>query len=192
LNHTSENFFSGPLAIIERIGGGQDVALAAQYDNRLVRGGLVEFVRLYIFDFWSVASDAQEQMYAYKPEVIGIATGDGGFFAHMRLAGGDSILMWAVVATYLGLFLAVANSTYWRLVRCGVSREFVLLYAMFFCILFFVFSIPLWLNVFVIGSAIFCRTRIFRFLATRYLSGQDGAGKLLASNTELVKIKCRE
>lgn len=162
LDYTAEDLFSGPLAIIERIGGGQDVVLAAQYDSNLVAGPIAEFIRLYIFDFLDLASTAQGLMYDYTPDVLGYATGDGGFFAHMLLAGGDSVVMMLVVSLYQGALLSIANSTYMRMLRCRVPRELVLLYAIFFCIFFFALSIPLWLNSFVIVTSVIVRTKAFR------------------------------
>lgn len=169
IEYNSEDLLSGPISIIERIGGGQDVALAAQYNSDLVAGPMAEFVRLYIFDFWGLASAAQEQMYAYQPDVAGFATGDGGFFAHMLLASGGSVLMVLPVSVYLGLFLALGNSTYLHLLKCGVPRELVLFYAILFCIFFFALSIPLWLNVFVIVTSIGSRTKAFNSFARRRL-----------------------
>lgn len=168
LDYTAEDLFSGPLAIIERIGGGQDVVLAAQYDSNLVAGPIAEFVRLYIFDFWGLASTAQGLMYDYTPDVVGYATGDGGFFAHMLLAGSGSIVMMLVVALYQGVLLAIANLTYMRMLKCRVPRELVLLYAIFFCIFFFALSIPLWLNFFVIVTSVVVRTKTFRTFFARH------------------------
>ena len=159
---TAEDLFSGFLAIIERIGGGQDVVLAAQYDSNLVAGPIVEFIRLYIFDFWGLASTVQGLMYDYTPDVAGFATGDGGFFAHMLLAGGSSVTMMLVVSLYQGVVLTIANSTYMHMLRCSVPRELVLFYSIFFCILFFTFSIPLWLNVFIVVTSVGVRTRVFK------------------------------
>lgn len=130
---------------------------------------MAEFVRLYIFDFWGLASAAQEQLYAYQPDVAGFATGDGGFFAHMLLASSGSVLMMLMVSVYLGLFLALGNATYLHLLKCSVPRELVLFYAILFCIFFFALSIPLWLNVFVIVTSIGSRTKAFKAFARRRL-----------------------
>lgn len=170
LDHTVEGLFLGPLAVIERIGGGQDVVLAAQYDNNLVAGPITEFIRLYIFDFWDLSSTAQGLMYDYTPNVVGFATGDGGFFAHMLLAGGHSVIMMLLVSLYQGVLLVIANSTYMRMLRCSVPSEVALLYAIFFCILFFVFSIPLWLNVFIVVTSVGVRTRVFKLIFQRHKS----------------------
>lgn len=184
LDYTTEDLFSGPLAVIERIGGGQDVVLAAQYDNNLVAGPIAEFIRLYIFDFWSLASTAQGLMYDYTPDVVGYATGDGGFFAHMLLAGGDSVVMMLVVSLYQGVLLAIANSTYMRMLRCHVPRELVLLYAIFFCIFFFALSIPLWLNSFVILTSVVVRTKAFRI----FFKKNDGKILFRASQPSAHKV----
>lgn len=167
-DYSSEELLSGPLAIIERIGGGQDVALAAQYESYRVSGPLFEFIRLYIFDFWNLAPVAQELMYDYRPDVAGYATGDGGFFAHMLLAGGTSISMMFLVSLYLGIVLHVANSTYLHLMKCGLPRELVLFYAVLFSVFFFALSIPLWLNVFVVVTSVGSRTRGFRTFVKRH------------------------
>jgi hypothetical protein len=161
LDYTAEDLLSGPLAIIERIGGGQDVVLASQYDSSLVAGPIAEFIRLYIFDFWGLASTAQGLMYDYSPDVVGHATGDGGFFAHMLLAGSGSVVMMLVVTLYQGVILSIANLTYMRMQSCRVPRELVLLYVIFFIIFFFALSIPLWLNVFVVLTSLVVRTKAF-------------------------------
>lgn len=165
---TAADLFLAFSSSIQRIGGGQDVVLAAQYDNNLVAGPIFEFIRLYIFDFWDLASTAQNQMYSYSPNVLGFATGDGGFFAHMLLAGGSSVTMLIVVSLYQGIVLSIADTTYIRMLRDRVPRELIHLYVAFFCTLFFAFSIPLWFNIFIIVTSVGFRTRVFKSFFKRY------------------------
>jgi hypothetical protein len=177
--YTGEDLMAGPLSIVERIGGGQDVALAAQYDSAQVAGPLVEFVRVYIFDFFDLAATAQAQMYDYQPDILGFATGDGGFFAHMLLVGGGSFPVMLLVCAYEGMVLTIGNSTYQRLLKLGIPREVVLFYAVLFCILFFALSIPLWLNVFALATFAISRTRMF---ASFVRSRQQGMRRSIESN----------
>lgn len=149
---------AAPLSILERIGGGQDVALAAQYDNELIGGPFVEFIRLYIFDFFNVTESAQSLMFDYSFDVAGYSPGDGGFFARMLLVAKDSRLILFLVGIYQGFILAIANSTYWRLVKLGLPRELVSLYAILFCVFYFALSIPLWLNFFIAVTFILARS----------------------------------
>ena len=162
LNSASEyrfgGFMAGPLALVARVGGGQDVALAAQYFNEL-EGPFRAFLRLYVFDFWDMAREAQTRMFAWAPDTLGWATGDGGFFAHLLLVSSGSWVVLLLVAVYAGLMLALANATYVRFVCMGVPSALVLLYAILFCVFFFALSIPLWTNVYLGAAVIASRSR---------------------------------
>lgn len=149
---------AGPLALVARVGGGQDVALAAQYSNDF-EGPLRAFLRLYVFDFWNMAREAQTRMFAWAPDTLGWATGDGGFFAHLLLVSSGSWVVLFLVAVYAGLMLALANATCVRFARMGVPSALVLLYAILFCVFFFALSIPLWTNVYLGAAVIASRSR---------------------------------
>jgi hypothetical protein len=170
LNLASEYRFggllAGPLALVARIGGGQDVALATQYSNDF-EGPVRAFVRLYVFDFWNMAREAQTRMFAYAPDTLGWATGDGGFFAHLLLVSSGSWVVLLLVAVYVGLMLALAHATYVRFARIGVPSALLLLYAILFCVFFFALGIPLWTNVYLGASVLASRSRaIERFFRT--------------------------
>jgi hypothetical protein len=162
LNSASEyrfgGFLAGPLALVARVGGGQDVALAAQYFNEL-EGPVRAFLRLYVFDFWDMAHEAQARMFAWAPDTLGWATGDGGFFAHLLLVSSGSWVALILVAVYAGLMLALANVTYIRFVRMGVPSALVLLYAILFCVFFFALSIPAWTNMYLGAAVVASRSR---------------------------------
>ncbi len=163
LNSASRYQFDGllasPLALLARVGGGQDVALAAQYYNEL-EGPFQAAVRLFVRDFWDMALEAQTRMFGFAPDVFGYATGDGGFFAHLLLVfSSGSWLVLLLVAVYAGLVLALAHVTYVRFVRMGAPSALVLLYAILFCAFFFVLSIPMWTNVYLGTTVIASRSR---------------------------------
>lgn len=167
---------AAPLAIVERIGGGQDVILAAQYDRYVVGGPLVEFLRLYIHDFWDLASTAQAEMYDFAYTVRGFAVGDGGFFAHMLLVGGRDVEILLPLSMYLGAVLAIGESVRRRLEAMRVPAEVVVFYSVFFNILFFALSIPLWFNAFLVVTFCAVRLRLVRDILSRVFAS-EGAGR---------------
>lgn len=166
---------AAPLAIVERIGGGQDVILAAQYDRYVVGGPLVEFVRIYVHDFWDLASTVQAEMYDFAYTVRGYAVGDGGFFAHILLVGGRDVEILLPLSMYLGAILAVGESIRRRLEAMRVPAEVVIFYSLLFNILFFALSIPLWFNAFLIVTFCAVRLRLVRDLLSRVFA-REGAG----------------
>jgi hypothetical protein len=158
-----DGLLAGPLALVARVGGAQDVVLAAQFPADF-EGSVQAFIRLYIFDFWGVAREAQRLMYAYAPETIGFATGDGGFFAHMLLVSSGSWLVLFLVAAYCGLLLSIANDAGVRFSRMGVPGALVLLYSILFCVFFFALSIPVWTNVFLLIAVVASRSPVLKSL----------------------------
>lgn len=144
----------GAMALLERIGGGQDVALAAQYDSNLVGGPFREFIRLYIYDFYGDAKDSQREMYNFKFETRGYSPGDGGYFAHILMVSRGALPILIPLSIFLGLILRVGASFEDFFTINGCSNDFVLFYSIIFNILFFVFSSPLWFNFFLVISFI--------------------------------------
>lgn len=153
-DYSDEGAIAGLLAIVERVGGGQDVALATQYDNHLVGGPLKEFVRLYVYDFWDMANVAQGNMFDFQFDVAGYSPGDGGFFSHILLVMGNSTWILILLSVYLGVVLGIGNITYNNLKNAGFPRELLIFYSILFAVLFFVFSSPLWFNFFLLSTFI--------------------------------------
>jgi hypothetical protein len=164
--YTGKKIFSGFGSMIQRIGGGHDVAMAAQFDNNLIAGPMVQFVIVYIKDFWGLGIKSEELLYGSSGAHAGWSLGNGGFFAHMLLVGNGSFVMMTFVSVFLGVILAISNATYLRMVRDGISENIIYLYIIFFCVFFFALSIPYWFNLFMIFSFIVVRTRKFREICT--------------------------
>jgi hypothetical protein len=177
LEKGEELLLAAPLAVVERVGGAQDVILAAQYDRDVAGGPLMEFIRLYIFDFFERAAIAQAEMYDFAPTLRGFAVGDGGFFAHMLLVGGRDVEILLPLSAYLGALLAIGESVRRRLEAMLVPAEVVVFYSLLFNILFFALSIPLWFNVFLIMTFCGVRSRLVRNTLRRVFESEGLGGR---------------
>ena len=155
------NIFIAPLAVIGRIGGGQDVVLASQYSNKEIAGAFQEFLRLYIYDFGNITQEAQALMYNFSFLVDGYSPGDGGFFARILLVGDSSYFNIAIVSIFLGIILAIGNIIYLDFREQGVPKSVQVFYCVIFTCFFFVFSISLWLNIFIISMLLISKSKIY-------------------------------
>lgn len=147
-------------ALVDRLGGAQDVVLAAQYDTAAMGGSLSEFQRH--FWFGSKVSGAQiaYALYGFVP-YHGFSVASGGFSARVMEIAGSNQLVLVAVSFWISLLLTVGEG----LVRCFalVCRStytgymvggiyMVLLYFLGFPSWFYAFTLAAWLMLFTIHT----------------------------------------
>lgn len=134
------DWFSVLFAFGERIGGGQDVVLASQMDIRVVGSNTMsEFFRIYFFNN-EFAGPIANEFYDYQPRSYGIATGDGGFFAHVLTISSGNYLIISILSIFIASIYFYIHVGIQSLDVLAMPKEIKLYIALFIILYTFGFA----------------------------------------------------
>jgi hypothetical protein len=116
VQHSFDGAFSSFFSVLARVGGAQDVILAAQYDTEVTGGSLREFQRVFLFGSPITGDQVQAELYGFIPPE-GFSAGAGGLSSMvLQIAGGNLIVLF-FVAVWLAVLLTVGEVMARRYVR---------------------------------------------------------------------------
>lgn len=170
INFEEINWLNVLFGLGERFGGGQDIVLASQMDIRTVgSNSLNEFFRIYFInnDF---ALPIASEFYDFTPLNRGIATGDGGFFAHILTISSGNYLIITFLSIFIALFFLFTQASIQTLDNLLLPQEIKIYISIFIILYVFGFAGKLMLAI-IINLSILAATQIafFRNLILKFI-----------------------
>ena len=134
------DFLNTLFALGERIGGGQDIVLASQMNlGVLDTNALDEFFRIFFVNT-DMAGPIANEFYDFQPKNYGIATGDGGFFAHIITISSGRYMIITMLSFFIAFSLFIFHISIQTLDKLLLPKEIKVFISLFIILYIFGFS----------------------------------------------------
>lgn len=171
INVSDINFLNILFGFGERIGGGQDIVLASQMNLEVVDTyAFDEFFRIFFVNT-DMAGPVANEFYDFQPKNYGIATGDGGFFAHIITISSGRYMIITMLSLFIAFCLFIFHISIQSLDKLFLPKEIKVFISLFIILYIFGFSgnfkIPMYiiLITFIVTQITFLKNFIIKYFS---------------------------